>query len=376
MNHDHPQSPPLSRRPGTGRLRGGLWIAGAVTLTAGLLLYMGSGRTQEEEGKGKPPAGAPRGMLVEAATARVMSVSREITAVGTLTSNESVVVSAEIAGRVVDIAFSEGQRAKAGQVLVRLDRSILEAQRDRAEASLTLSRANRDRAEVLLREEAISQREWDEASAQWRLDEASLRLAQAQLDKTVLRAPFDGALGLRHVSVGEYVQPGQPIVTLDDTDPIKLDFRVPEVFSARLQAGQGVQVQVDAAPGRTFSGKVYAIDPKVDPTGRSLQVRARVPNAEGSLRPGMFAQVRLVMEERPDALMIPEQALISQGQSQFVYKVVEGVVVEVPVSLGLRQRGLVEITDGLSPGDTVITAGQIKVRPGVPVTIAPAAGGN
>lgn len=315
-------------------------------------------------------------MLVEAATARVMSVSREITAVGTLTSNESVVVSAEIAGRVVDIAFSEGQRAKAGQVLVRLDRSILEAQRDRAEASLTLSRANRDRAEVLLREEAISQREWDEASAQWRLDEASLRLAQAQLDKTVLRAPFDGALGLRHVSVGEYVQPGQPIVTLDDTDPIKLDFRVPEVFSARLQAGQGVQVQVDAAPGRTFSGKVYAIDPKVDPTGRSLQVRARVPNAEGSLRPGMFAQVRLVMEERPDALMIPEQALISQGQSQFVYKVVEGVVVEVPVSLGLRQRGLVEITDGLSPGDTVITAGQIKVRPGVPVTIAPAAGGN
>jgi membrane fusion protein (multidrug efflux system) len=257
-----------------------------------------------------------------------------------------------------------------------LDRSILQAQRDRAEANLDLSRANRDRSEVLLADEAISRREWEEASAQWQLDEANLRLAQAQLDKTVLRAPFDGLLGLRYISPGEYVQPGQPIVTLDDTDPIKIDFRVPEVFSARLQDGQTVQVEVDAAPGTTFSGRVYAVAPVVDPEGRSLLVRAVIPNPERSLRPGMFAQVHLVMEERPDALMVPEQALFSRGQDQFVYKVVDGVVAEAPVRLGLRQRGMVEIVEGLVPGDTVITAGQIKVRPGVPVVIVPGPEGN
>ena len=376
MGQDQPETTNTEVRPSGGRGKLRYLLAGASVLCLGALLFTTSALTQEEKEKDKPPAAAPRAMLVEAAQAQVMAIRREITAVGSLTSNESVLVTAEIPGRVQEIAFGEGQAARAGQVLVRLDRSILEAQRDRAEARLTLSRANRDRSEVLLRDEAISQREWEEASAQWHLDEADLRLAQAQLEKTVLKAPFDGFLGLRHVSPGEYVQPGQAIVTLDDIDPIKIDFRVPEVFTSRLQVGQTVQVQVDAAPGRDFSGQVYAIDPKVDPGGRSLLVRARIPNRDRSLRPGMFAQIQLVMEEKPDALMIPEQALLSRGQSQFVYKVVDGVVAESPVSLGMRQRGLVEITEGLEPGDTVVTAGQIKVRPGVPVTIAPATEGN
>jgi membrane fusion protein (multidrug efflux system) len=366
----------LKIRGKMGRRGFGSWLAGAALLALGSLLFSGAALTQEKKEEVKAPAAGPPGMPVEAEQARVMSIKREITAVGSLTSNESVVITAEIPGRVVEIAFKEGQAARAGQVLVRLDRSILQAQRDRAEANLDLSRATRDRSEVLLGDEAISRREWEEASAQWQLDEANLRLAQAQLDKTVLRAPFDGLLGLRYISPGEYVQPGQPIVTLDDTDPIKIDFRVPEVFSARLQDGQTVQVEVDAAPGTTFSGRVYAVAPVVDPEGRSLLVRAVIPNPDRSLRPGMFAQVHLVMEERPDALMVPEQALFSRGQDQFVYKVVDGVVAEAPVRLGLRQRGMVEIVEGLVPGDTVITAGQIKVRPGVPVVIVPGPEGN
>jgi membrane fusion protein (multidrug efflux system) len=315
-------------------------------------------------------------MLVEVARAEVMSANREITVVGTLNSNEAVVVTAEIAGRVTEIAFDEGHRVSAGQLLVRLDRSILKAQRDRAEASLTLSRANRERADVLLKNAAISKREWDEASAQWQLDEANLRLAQVQLDKTVLRAPFDGVLGLRYVSEGGYVQTGQPIVTLDDTDLLKVDFRVPEVFSSNLKIGQTVEVGVDAAPKRTFYGKVYAIDPKVDVSGRSLLVRGKIPNSDHVLRPGMFARVLLVIEEKPNTLMIPEQAIISRGGGQIVYTVVDGKVVEAAVTVGLRRRGLVEITEGLTPGDTVITAGQIKVRPGSPVKWATDDGGN
>jgi membrane fusion protein (multidrug efflux system) len=351
-----------------------LWLT--LVLLAGLTLFLQTARTEEGTGKEKAAGGPPPGLLVEAARVEVMSANRQITAVGTLRSNEAVVIVAEIAGRVTQIAFSEGEAAAAGQVLVRLDRSVLEAQRDRAEASLKLSRSNRDRADVLLKDEAISQREWDEASAQWALDEASLRLAEAQLAKTVIRAPFHGVLGLRNISVGEYVQPGEAIVTLDDTDPIKVDFRVPETYSGNLQKGQTVQMRIDAIPGKAFSGRVYAIDPKVDVSGRNLLLRARVENPDGSLRPGMFAHINLVIEEKPDALMVPEQALISRGRDQLVYKVVEGKVVEAPVTVGLRLRGFVEIVEGLEPGDTVITAGQIKVRPGMPVTIATTSEGD
>jgi membrane fusion protein (multidrug efflux system) len=376
MGQDHSTTHFQNGRRGLKRTKHRLWLTAAFCFFTVMLLFLGTARAQEEAGKSKPAANARPVMLVEAAQAEIMSANREITAIGTLNSNEAVVIATEIGGRITEIAFTEGQQARGGQVLVRLDRSILEAQRDRAEASLTLSRANRERSDILFKDAAISQREWDAANAQWQLDEANLRLAQAQLDKTVLRAPFDGALGLRHVSVGEYVQPGHPIVTLDDTDPLKGDFRVPEAFSSSLRVGQTVQLQVDAAPGRVFSGQVYAIDPKVDAAGRNLLVRARVPNGDRSLRPGMFAQVRLVIEEKPNALMIPEQALISRGGSQIVYKVVDGKVEEAVVTVGLRRRGQVEITEGLSPGDTVITAGQIKVRPGSSVKVASTDGEN
>jgi len=375
-----PQNTPISDyryRPSRySTVRSSLLLTLEIFLLVGLLFCAGNAKAQDEQGGEKPAASQQRALPVETAKAQIRPISQQITAVGTLTSNESVMIAAEIAGRVTEIDFSEGQRARAGQVLARLDSAILEAQRDKAEASLTLSRANLERADVLYRDEAISQRERDEASAQWRLDEASLRLAEAQLGKTVLLAPFDGILGLRHVSIGEYVLPGQPIVTLDDTDPIKVDFRVPEVYSPRLKSGQMVQVSIDATPGRTFTGEVYAVDPTVDPKSRSLLVRARVPNREGTMRPGMFAQIKLVTQERSDSLMIPEEALLTRGQDRFVYKIVDGVVAESSVTTGLRQRGLVEILEGLSPGDTVITGGQIKVRPGMPVSPLAAGGEN
>ncbi|UCF30859.1 MAG: efflux RND transporter periplasmic adaptor subunit [bacterium] len=363
----------------TGRkrsLRQFLWLPLTLLAVVGLSLFLRAADTQDSPESAKTDISPSPGLLVETAPAEIMPANREISAVGTLHSNEAVVIAAEIAGRVTEISFTEGERVRAGKVLARLDSSVLQAQRDRADASLVLSRANRDRADVLLKDEAISQREWDEAYAQWRLDEADLRLAEAQLAKTVIEAPFDGVLGLRHVSVGEYVQPGIAIVTLDDTDPIKVDFRVPETFIGGLEVGQTVQVEVDAMPDRTFTGLVYAIDPKVDVNGRNLLVRARISNRDRSLRPGMFAHVNLVIEENPTALMVPEPAIISRGRDQLVYKVVEGRVVEAQVTIGMRRRGLVEIVEGLEAGDIVITAGQIKVRPGMPVTVAPAGEGN
>jgi membrane fusion protein (multidrug efflux system) len=356
-------------KPSKPRLARFLWPAGVLTTLMLLLLVVSSPWTVAEE---KPaPAGPPPGLPVEAVEVAITPATRELSAVGTLQSNESVVIATEIAGRVSEIGFAEGEKARQGQVLLRLDPSVLTAERDRAKASLVLSEANIKRAEILLKDQAIAERERDEAYAQWRLDEANLRLTEAQLAKTVIRAPFEGLLGLRKVSIGGYLRPGDAIITLDDIDPIKADFRVPEVFADQVKIGQSIQLTVDAVAGRAFTGKVYAIAPQIDESGRSVLLRARVGNEKGVLRPGMFARVNLVLEERAGALMVPEEALIAQGELQLVYKVVDGKVEAAQVKIGLRQKGRVEITEGLQPGDTVITAGQMKVRPGMPVTVLP-----
>ena len=323
-----------------------------------------------EEKKAAPEQVKP-GLPVETVQVAVAPLRYEISATGTLYSNESVVIATEIAGKVTQISFDEGQRISADQTLLLLDQSILSAERDRAQASFILSEANIKRAELLLQEQAISERERDEAYAQWRLDEANLRLAEAQLAKTEIRAPFSGILGLRWVSIGEYLQPGKAIVNLDDIDPIKVDFRVPEVYAYQLQVGQKIKMSVDAVPGESFTGQVYAIDPQIDVNGRSVLLRAKVAQHDGPLRPGMFARITLVLEERPNALMIPEEALIPKGNQQMVFKVVDGKVVATTVTTGLRNKGQIEIVQGLVAGETVITAGQIKVRPGMPVTPLP-----
>jgi membrane fusion protein (multidrug efflux system) len=349
-----------------------IWSVGILLLLAGVSLVYLSTSEKADLPQAAAPGGPPKGMPVEAANASAGMIKRELSAVGNLQSNESVVVASEIVGRVAAIGFDEGKKIAAGKVLLKLDPSVLAAERDRAQASLGLSEVNQRRAEILLKDNAISERERDEAYAKWRLDEASLRLAEAQLAKTVLLAPFDGIVGLRKVSVGDYLQPGEPIANLEQIDPIKVDFRIPETFAGQVEMNQNIHLTVDAVPGQTFSGTVYAVDPLVDVNGRSMLLRARVANADGRLRPGMFARIAVLLEERADALTIPEEALIPQADGRMsVFKVVDGKVEAVQVRTGLREKGRVEIIDGLQPGDTVITAGHMKVRPGMPVTVLP-----
>ncbi|MGA1859054.1 efflux RND transporter periplasmic adaptor subunit [Azospirillum sp. 11R-A] len=322
-------------------------------------------------GAAKPPGGAPP-MPVEAAQVRVGTVERTVTAVGSLLSNESVVVRPEIAGRISEIAFKEGQRVAKGTVLVRLDDAIARATLAQAQASIAFSRAELSRADQLVRQNTGPLRNREQASAKLLADEAAVQLARAQLDKQVIAAPFDGVLGLRKASVGDFVQAGKDIVNLEDIDTLKLDFRVPEMFLPAVKVGQTVRVAVDAFGGRSFDGTVYAIDPLVDVNGRALAIRARVPNPDGSLRPGLFARVSLTLTTVPDAVLIPEQAIVAFGKDQFVFKVVDGKVVQTRVVLGERRNAEVEIAKGLAPGDMVVTAGQLKIRDGVPVTVLPA----
>ena len=188
-----------------------------------------------------------------------------------------------------------------------------------------------------------------------------------------LRAPFSGIIGLRSVSVGDYVKEGADLVNLESIDPLKVDFRVPEVYMRQVQVGQSLQVQLDALPGKTFEGKVFAVNPLIDAAGRAVVIRAMVRNPDTSLRPGMFARVRLITRNAQDALVLPEQALVPQGDQQFVFRILDGKAVRTKVDVGQRRDAMVEILNGVAKDDVVVTAGQLKLRDGAPVTIASAA---
>jgi membrane fusion protein (multidrug efflux system) len=324
---------------------------------------------EHPQAEGAPGPAAPGAMAVpvETAAVQVGPIQRRLTAVGSLRSNESVVLRPELAGRIAAIRFDEGQRVAQGQPLVVLDDSIYRAEVEEAQASLELSRANHERALDLLKRGAGTTKARDEAVAELRQDEAALELAKARLDKTVIRAPFDGMVGLRKVSVGDFVNVGQDMVNLEQIDPLKADFRVGEVYLGAVRPGQRIELGVDAFPGESFAGEVYAIDPLIDESGRSIVLRARLPNPENRLRPGLFVRVTLVLNERNDAIQVPEQALMPQGQEQFVFRVVEGKAALTKVTAGIRRDGMVEITEGLGPDDQVVTAGQLKIRDGAPV---------
>ncbi|MBL8700219.1 MAG: efflux RND transporter periplasmic adaptor subunit [Alphaproteobacteria bacterium] len=329
-------------------------------------------------GRGGPPAGFA--MPVEAAPVTIATAQRQIQAIGTLRSNESVVIRPEIAGRVAGFNFAEGQRVQRGQVLVQFDASVERAELAQAEAAASLARSNYQRAVELERRGAGTQRALDEAQAQIRTATAAIELRKARLEKFQLTAPFDGVVGLRKVSVGDFVNSGQEIVNLEQIDTLKVDFRVPELFLPALKTGQRVEIAVDAHAGRGFAGELYAIDPAVDVAGRAVVIRARIANADEALRPGLFARVTLTLAERPQALFVPEQAIIPQGDRHTLFKVVDNgdgkpkTVKLTTVKLGERRPGAVEILEGLARDDVVVTAGVLKIRDGMPVQVMPAGG--
>ncbi len=334
----------------------------------------------EGGGEGAAPPEGGFAMPVEGAKVTAGPLTLAIPAVGTLRANESVTLSPEIAGRLVEIHIEEGRPVEAGAPVAVLDQSVYKAELAQAQASLELSRANFARAQDLLAKNAGTVRARDEAQAALRNDQASVALAQARLEKTVIAAPFDGIVGLREVSVGQYLDPGDPIASLADVDPLKVDFRVPEVYFGVVGVGQPIEIAIDAFPGQSFVGEVYAIDPQVDVNGRAVVIRASVPNPDGKLRPGLFARVNLIYESRDSVLFVPEQALVPVGEEKSVFKVVDGKAVMTKVTTGERVGATVEIREGLAEGDVVVTAGQIKLQDGAPVAVtegpaaAPAAG--
>jgi membrane fusion protein (multidrug efflux system) len=322
------------------------------------------------------PAGAkgPPTMPVRTAPVKVATVTSDISAVGTLLANESVVIRPEVAGRVTGIHFNEGQRVSAKAKLITLDSAESQAQVAGSSADASLNKQRVERAEDLFQKGFISQQALDEARSNRARAAAKQTEDQARLGKTVIRAPFSGVVGLRKISAGAYVQPGQDIVRLENIDSLKLDFRVPETFLARLGKDQAVNVVVDAFPQEKFSGNVYAIEPSIDEQTRTILARARITNPGSKLRPGMFARVSLILDTRINAVLIPEQAIVPKGQQSFVFRVIDGKAKLTQVTTGKRSEGEVEIVAGLTASDVVVTDGQMKLQDGFGVMTGPPPG--
>ena len=320
-------------------------------------------------GLGRPPS-------VEVARVETARFTDDAQAVGSLKSRQSVVLKPEVSGRVTRLNFSDGEKVRRGQLLVQLDDQLPVAQMQQAEAELSIARANHTRNQELVAQNFISKRSIDESGANLQVAQAKLALARATADRLRILAPFDGIAGIRNVNVGDYLKDGAEIVNIEDIDAILVDFRLPERFQTKAQRGQTALVELDSMPGRKYSAVIQAIDPLVDANGRSIGLRGCIDNRRLELRPGMFARITAVFGERDNARVIPEEAIVPQGSRQFVIRLVDGpdqdtkIAQRVEVKVGIRQPGRVEITEGLQPGDVIVTAGQQRVqKDGMPVRI-------
>ena len=326
---------------------------------------------------GAPAKGAGGGGTpVELGKPEKLIWQKSVLAVGSLRSDESVMVRAEQSGRITALNFTEGQPVRAGQVLVQLDDSVARAELEQARANQKLGKAKFDRAVELKQRNFISGQAQDEAENVMRVADATVSLGVAKLAKLTIKAPFSGTIGLRTASTGDYVKDGQDIVNLEKTDPIKVDFKVPEIFQSKIKVGQPLSVALDALPAQAFTGKVVAVNPQLDTAGRAVVLRAQMDNRSGVLKPGMFARVRLTLADTGEAVVVPEQSVAMQGEDQIMFKVIDGRAMRTKVEVGQRRDGKVEIIEGISGGDTIVIAGWQRLRDGAAVRSAGGGGGG
>jgi membrane fusion protein (multidrug efflux system) len=320
--------------------------------------------------QGGPPGG--RAVTVESMVVRPQPLSSSVHAVGTVLADAAAVLRAEAPGQVLQLHFEDGQAVAKGDRLFSIEATVLEAEVNEARANVEQSEAAYNRAKELVKSRLISATDYDTARANYNVAVARLTSSETRLSKTIIRAPFDGTVGLRKINVGDYATIGQELVDVVQLDPLRLDFNIPETLLARVKPGQKIDVSVGAYRGESFEGVITAIAPSIDVAGHNVTIRARLPNPEMKLRPGLFAQVIVTLGVRPDALMVPEQAIWPIGQDKTVFVIEDGKAIQKTISIGQRQNGYVEVTDGVSAGDEIVTAGQMKIFSGAAVNAIPA----
>lgn len=316
------------------------------------------------------PASAPPAVVI-VAEAKRQPIAETLALVGTLAANEFIEVKAETDGTIAEILFEEGQPVKKGDLLLRLDETKLIASLAEAEANLKLSTSTFERAQELARQNLIPRQEYDQAASVFQANKATAELRRRLLREARIEAPFAGIAGSRSVSPGQVITKSTVLTWLVDLATVKAEFSVPERFLGEVKMGQQVQLRVAAYPRRTFAGEVYFLAPQVDPGTRTLLMKAKIPNSDHQLKPGMFANLDLTLTLREQATVIPESALLTQGDRTSVFVLDGNDTAHVrPVKVGLRLPNEIEIVSGLKPGERVIAEGLQKVRPGGAVRIA------
>lgn len=334
-----------------------------ISLFIALLLALeGCGGNKGGGGFSMPP------MPVEVAQAKLQMVADRFETIGTIEAIEAVTVVTEIDGPVVSLPFEEGSVIGQGHLIAKLDDTQLAAEVARAEAIRAQSQTSYDRIKTIVDQKAGAPQDLDDAAAGLKVADANLALARARFSKTRIVAPFGGIIGARKISVGTFLRAGQPITELANIDQIRVFFSAPERFLASLTRGADVSVWTTAFPGYQVKGKIIAIEPVLDPGTRSARVVARVPNPDRKFRPGMSANISAVLGERPNAVTIPSEAVFANGNQSFVFIVkADSTAARAPVTIGTRLADIVEVTQGLQAGVTVVRAGHQKLFEGARV---------
>lgn len=305
---------------------------------------------------------------VEIMVVKANLLDEKILTTGTIIPNEEVDIRSEISGRVTGIFFREGDYVSQGAVLLRINDADLQAQLQKLNYNKKLAEDNESRQKRLLEKEAISRQEYEISQTNLNSILADIENLKAQIAKTVIRAPFNGTVGLRYISNGSYISPSSRIATLTNTNPAKLDFSIPAKYATVVKKGSRIQFIVEGS-GDQRTGTVYAVEPKVDPNTRSMLLRAVSPNSDRALVPGAFARIELVLSSRGNAIVVPTEAVVPEVSGQKVFVVRNRKVESVPVEIGTRTDRNIEIRKGLQQGDSLITSGIMMVKPGSEVSI-------
>ena len=321
------------------------------------------------EGEATPPGGgAPPAMPVEVTAAFGDSVVDAIVATGGIEAMQQIALRPDVDGRVIELLFREGQRVAAGAPLVKIDDAELVTEVERARADRDLARQALERTRQLLADRAAAAADLERAEATQRVAQASLDLLELRLARTTVRAPFAGVIGQRSVSIGDYVTSQRELLVLQTVSPVRAVFNVPERYAGDLRLGQAVTFRVAALPVRDFDATVDFVDPSVMLPGRTITVKAVAGNAGGALQPGMFIEVRLATEVRPNATVIPEEAIAPAAGGAFAWVVVDGKVTRRALELGVRSPGFVEVRRGIDIGEQVVVGGLDRLFEGAEVT--------
>ncbi len=347
------------------------WLIFALVLGLAMVFWGAKELVSVINPEPEPPltssvAAAPAAVQVDVVRVRQQTLAQEVAAVGSLLAQNAVTLRAESSGRIAAILFEEGTRAQAGQVLVQLDTDVLQAELQQAQAALQLAASRAHRAQQLHQQGFISSQAQDESQSERAVAAAQVKIIQTRIEKSQIKAPFSGMLGLRYVSVGDYVANGTEIVDIASIDQLQVDFRIPEQYLGQIQVGTPIRLRLDALAQSEFIGQVNAISPMIDEQGRSVVLRAHVPNPDGRLRPGQFARIVVELDEM-EALVVPETAIVPSGQAHYVYRVTDQDQAQrVEVQIGIRRDGWVQVS-GLQPDDVVLVTGLQKVQDGTPL---------